>query len=297
VTFEIEPLADRFGRKWTLIGSAMFYSVCSLASALAPNIAILGVLRVLTGIGLQAMTVVALAFVSEMFPPHLRGRYQSLILGIGLIGIPAMSWFARGVVPLGPNGWRWVFILGGMAVVLTPLLIRRLPESARWLEAQGRPEQAAGLVERLEGEARAKTGADLPEPVAVRSAPVRGSVRELFGRGTRRATLLLSAVWVFGILGFYGFNSWVPTMMVERGFDVAHSLTFTSVLSIGAVPGALLAWLFIDRWERKYSYLAITVTVGVLILIYGLFAHVPVILVTGFLITMLLQTQTAFLYS
>jgi MFS transporter, putative metabolite:H+ symporter len=290
-------VADRFGRKWALIGSAACYSLFSLLSAAAPNMAVLGVLRVLTGVGLEAMTVVGLIYVSEMFPARIRGRYQSLILGVGLIGIPMMSWFAKFVVPAGPQTWRWVFVLGGAGIVAAVAMVGLLPESVRWLEAHGQRRSADLLVARLESEALQRTGAALPpagEPPRVEEP---GQLRELFVGRYRRRTLVLSLGWVFGILGFYGFNAWVPTLLAERGYSVAQSLTYAAILSIGAVPGALLAWPFIDRWERKHALLCIELLIAALVLVYGFVVSLPVVLVSGFLVTLLLQMQTAFLYT
>jgi putative MFS transporter len=290
-------IADRLGRKWTLIGSAAAYSLFSLASAFSPNLATLGVLRVLTGVGLEAMTVVGLIYVSEMFPAARRGRYQALILGIGLLGIPIMSWFARFVVPIGSSGWRWVFVLGAVGIVAAVAMIRLLPESVRWLDAHGREHEAERVVAELEREARAVVGAELPPPQAPPAAPEPARLRELFTGDLRSRTLLLTLVWIFGILGFYGFNAWVPTLLAAKGYNVVESLTYTAVLSIGAVPGALLAWPIIDRWERKYTILVIELAVAVLVIVYGFVGNVPVILTTGFLVTLLLQMQTAFLYT
>lgn len=291
-------IADRFGRKWVLIGSAATYSLFSLASAFSPDMVTLGVLRVLTGVGLEAMTVVGLIYVAEMFPAARRGRYQALILGVGLLGIPVMSWFARFVVPLGVDGWRWVFVLGAVGIVAAAAMTRLLPESVRWLDAHGREDDAARVVAGLEREAREAVGDELPPPVVAppaTSEPAR--LRELFAGSLRSRTLLLTLVWIFGILGFYGFNAWVPTLLATKGYNVVESLTYTAVLSIGAVPGALLAWPIIDRWERKYTILLIEIAVAALVIVYGFVANVPVILVTGFLVTLLLQMQTAFLYT
>lgn len=290
-------IADRLGRRWALIGATVCYSLFSLLSALAPNMAVLGVFRVLTGVGMEAMTVVGLIYVAEMFPARIRGRYQALILAVGLIGIPAMSWFARLVVPSGPAGWRWVFVLGGAGILAALVMVRRLPESVRWQEAHGLTGPAAARVDRLEAEARDQTGEPLPPVGAAPRLEEPGRLAELFVGRYRSRTVLLAAVWVFGILSFYGFNAWVPTLLAEKGYSVVQSLTYAAILSLGAVPGALVAWPMIDRWERKFVLLGLETGLAVLVLVYGFVANLPVILVTGFLVTLLLQTQTAFLYT
>lgn len=288
--------ADQMGRRRALIASSIFYSVFSLVTAAATNVAMLLVFRFFTGLGMEAMTVIGLTYVSEMYPRAFRGRYQSLILGIGLVGIPAMSWFARGVVPLGADGWRWVFVLGGGGLIAAVLMIKYLPESIRWQEAQGRGAEAEALVAELEAEAEAKTGEPLPapEPEAI---TVPGRFTELFGRTYARRTVVLSLAWIFGILGFYGFNGWIPTLLVEHGYQLTTSLTYTAIISIGAVPGGLFAWPFTDRWQRKYALLVFCTLIAALILVYGFVPNQAVVLVVGFFVSFFLQTETAFIYT
>lgn len=290
-------LSDRFGRRPVLIGAVFFYSLFSLLSAFAPGPWTLGVLRVLTGVGLQAMTGVLLVWVSEMFPRALRGRYQALLLAIGLAGVPIAAWVARLVVPLGPGAWRWIFVVGALGVVGGVVALRVLPESIRWRATRGPLDgREEALLARIEHEARERTGAELPEPVT--EAPVgRGSVSELLRGATLRRTIVASTACVFLILSFYGFSSWVPTLLVERGYTTAESLTFTSVLAIAAVPGALLALPVIDRFERRSVILVLQVLVAVLLLLFGLIDHPVVILVCGFGAAMFMQTGTATLYT
>jgi putative MFS transporter len=265
-------------------------------TAAATNVAMLLVFRFFTGVGMEAMTVVGLTYVSEMFPRAFRGRYQSLILAIGLIGIPAMSWFAWAVVPLGQDGWRWVFVLGSGGLIAASLMIKYLPESIRWQEGQGQGAKAEALLADLEAEAEAKTGEPLPEPEPEAiTAP--GRFLELFGRTYARRTIVLSAAWIFGILGFYGFNGWIPTLLVEHGYQLTQSLTYTAIISIGAVPGGLFAWPFTDRWQRKYALLVFCTLIAALILVYGFVPNEAVVLIVGFLASFLLQTETAFIYS
>ncbi|MFB8267510.1 MFS transporter [Streptomyces sp. NPDC055955] len=289
-------LADRHGRKRTIIGAVLFYSAFSLASAGATGMADLAVYRVLTGVGLQAMVAVLMTYVAEMYPQHCRGRVQSIGLAMGLAGIPVMAWFARFVIPTGPSAWRWIFVLGAAGVFVGVVASGRLPESVRWLEAHGRADQARDLVERLEAEARDATGRELPIPQE-EPPMVRAHVAELFGPVLRRRSLVTSLMLVFLAVGFYGFNSWVPTLLVEHGFSAEQSLDYTSVLSLAAVPGALLAWPFIDRWERKYTLWAVESLVAVGILVFGFTTSEGILLASGLMVTLLLQTGTSFVYT
>ncbi|GAA1836723.1 MFS transporter [Pseudonocardia ailaonensis] len=288
-------LSDRIGRRPVLIGAVFFYSLFSLISAFSTGPVMLGILRVLTGFGLQAMTGVLLVWVSEMFPRSLRGRYQALLLAIGLAGVPIAAWVARLVVPLGPGAWRWIFVVGALGVVGGVVALRTLPESVRWSAAHGRPGDPR-LVERMEAQAEARTGEPLPAPTP--DAPVvAGRLTELLRGATLRKTVVAALACVFLILSFYGFSSWVPTLLVERGYSTAESLTFSSILAIAAVPGALLAIPVIDRFERKSVILVLQVAVAVLLLLFGLIDSPVAIIVCGFGAAMLMQTGVATLYT
>jgi len=291
-------LSDVFGRKQPLIWSSVTFSLFSVLSAFTSNLLTLGVLRVLTGVGLTAMTAIALTYVSEMYPSQRRGRCLAVIFGTGLAGIPLVAWFARLVVPSGPDGWRWVFVAGGFGVVVAALMARWLPESIRWQLAHGWDDYAEPLVAQLEREARAKLGTDaLPTPVEPPPPPARGRPSELFNTRHRRRTIVFFLVSVFALLGFYGYTSFAPTLLVEHGFTVAQSLTYTSVVMLGAIPGALLAWLFIDRWERKHSLGVLYLLIAALVLVYGFSDTGGLIMTTGFCVAMLLQTSTVVAYT
>lgn len=290
-------LADRFGRRPVVLASGAFYSLCSLLSALSVNAAMLAVTRVLTGFGLQAMTGVLLVYVSEMFPREKRGRYQSLILAVGLVGVPIAATVSRLIVPLGTGSWRWVFVIGASGIVCVAASWWLLPESIRWQVAKGRAQRAEGVLVRLEDEARAATGRDLPEPSGVAEPPESGRLRELLTPAYLKRTVVASAVMVCLILGFYGFNAWIPTLLVAQGYTETQSLTYSLILSIGAVPGALLAWPLVDRLERKTLILGISLVVAMLLLVFGVVGGAVAVVVVGFLINMLMQMLVAVLYT
>ncbi|WP_191244668.1 MFS transporter [Amycolatopsis deserti] len=289
-------VSDRFGRKRTIIGAVLAYSLFSLLTTLATTLPVLLALRFFTGFGVQAMTGVLIVYVAEMFPRRSRGRYQAVLLGVGLIGVPMAAWFARLTIPAGPGMWRWVFVLGAAGAVVGIVGIRILPESVRWQSMHGDHLGATATVARLEAEATSKVGGRLPTPVeepAVRP----GRAAELLRGRNRRNAIVMSVSTILIVIAFYGYNAYVPTLLVHQGYSTSQALSFTSYFSIAAVPGALLAWPVVDRWERKVLLPVMTVIVGALVVAFGAAGQPAIVLVTGFLVTMFLQTQTVFLYA
>ncbi|MCE0762875.1 MFS transporter [Pseudonocardia kujensis] len=293
--------ADAVGRRRALFLSVIFFSASSLLNALVSTVPALAVARLLTGIGLSAMAVAATAYLCEVMPARLRGRMQSAVMAIGLVGIPVMSFAARAIIPLGPDTWRWVFVFGALGLLALPL-IARLPESPRWLHRHGRPEQAAVALDRIEKVTAVDPGAlpALSQVPPCASHPPNGSrvgYRALFRGPLGRRTLMLAVVWVFQTLGFYGFVAWVPTLLAAHGFDLVHSLTFSALTTLGAVPGALLAWPLSDRFGRKTPIALMAVGIAACGLAYGLTFDPVAIVVFGFLVNALMQTFAALLYA
>lgn len=290
-------IADRLGRRPAIIGALIWYSVFSLLNAATFDVLTLVAARLLTGVGLAALTVIAITYVAEIVPAERRGRVQSIVLGFGLLGIPAVAFLARGVVPIAPWGWRLVFVFGALGV-LGIALVLRLPESPRWLQGQGRDAEAERTVERIETEVRASAG-ELPEPVGTAGSGVerRVALRELFSRQYVRRTVVLWLVWIFQTLGFYGFMSFVPTLLVESGFGLVHSLTFAAITTLGAVPGAFCTWFLSDRVGRKGSLCAIGLITAVCGVLYGAGFNNVTIALFGFLVGALIQAFAALLYA
>lgn len=288
--------SDRVGRKRALVLTTVWYSGFSLLNAFAWDTASLFATRLLTGVGLSSMTVVAMTYISEMFPARSRGSYQAKILTIGLCGIPVTAYVARFIIPLAPWGWRAVFVWGSLAIVF-PLFAGRLEESPRWFEHQGRADEADAAMNRIEARVRQETG-ELPAVAFAAPGTARGGgFRELVASGSLGRLILLMSVWMCQTLGIYGFLSWVPTLLVEHGFSVVRSLEQSSAMSIGAVPGAWIASRLSDRWERKSLIGIVAVAIAICGLSYGLSFQTATIVIFGFLVAMGQQVFAALLYA
>lgn len=292
-------LADRIGRRRALIWSVLWYALFSLLNAGAWNVPTMLAARLLTGIGLSAMTVVAITYMAEIMPRAFRGRMQSAAVAIGLAGIPVMAFVARGVVPTGPNGWRFVFVFGSIGAVAA-VLIARLPESPRWLLGHGKASAAETTLTAIEQRVQEETGGSLPPPEAVPAVTApegEQTVRALFRGGLARRTWMLLVVWAFQTLGFYGFTSWVPVLLADHGFGLTKSLTFSALTTIGAVPGALCAWPVSDRFRRKMPCVAVSILIAAFGVAYGMSFNAVAIVIFGFAVSFFIQMFAALLYA
>lgn len=290
-------LADMAGRRNTLIAAILVYTLGSLATAFVWDVPSLIVCRFITGIGL-AMTVVANTYVSEIFPAASRGRYLSLILTIGLIGIPATAWVSRALVPLAPWTWRLIFVWGALGIA-SLLFARHMPESPRWLAQRGKHQQAEAALQAFESAALKMHGRLSPPALERTEDTAHGPVRyrELFAPAQRGKTLMLTVVWVFQTVGAYGFLAWVPTLLVDHGFSIVRSLTYTSVIAACNPLGSWIASLLVERVDRKWYLTINAIAVAVFGLFFGFTFEPGQIMLFGALVVMGTQSFVAAVYA
>ncbi|MHC1563547.1 MFS transporter [Actinomycetospora sp. C-140] len=294
-------LADRVGRKRALTVTVVFFGVFSLASVFSWDVVSLGVFRFLTSAGLAAMTVVAVIYVSELFPAAKRGKYQAYAIAIGICGTPATSLIASFVVPMSDWSWRLVYLWGALGLFFV-FFLGRLRESPRWLESRGEHERADAVLRDIESSVAAEKG-PLPEPApaatATAGAAPDGEVwwRVLLRRRVLLPVLLLSVLWVTQTIGFFGYSSWAPTLLAKQGFSVENSIFYVALTTIGAPLGCLLAAAVTDRFERKWCLAVFGAVIGVCGLFYGLTFDPVLIVVFGFMVNLVERGYTALAYA
>ena len=148
--------ADRFGRRTAFLLNLALYSGFTLLGAFSVNATTLIISRFLAGVGIGAELPLVDAYLSELLPARLRGRYTAWAYTLGFMGIPAAGLLGRLLVPIEPfgiDGWRWLFVAGSLGAVIVWLLRTRLPESPRWLVSVGRVAEAETILARMEQEA------------------------------------------------------------------------------------------------------------------------------------------------
>lgn len=274
----IGTLADRVGRFRMLIVTILLTAVGSFGDAAANSLTVLVVFRFITGMGVGADLNLVSTYIGELAPARLRGRISVMTFLVGIIGQAVTPLIALALIPALHNGWRWLFIIGGVIAVIALAARFELPESPRWLALHGRLEEAEDLVAEMERRAQAR-GQTLPEPdVTEVDARTTFPLRDLLSAPYLRRVIVFLALWFFWYIGNYGFLGDAPALLAKRGLSA--STAYLAIGAIGYPVGAALMIGGIDRYERKRLLLGSSVVWLVGMLFVGV-AHSEGVLIVG----------------
>ncbi len=243
-------IADRLGRRSTIMIAAGIVIVGTVACMLAQNVGTMTVTRGVIGLGIGCSSATVPTYLSELAPARLRGAMSSLnqifiVSGI-LIAFLVDYWLAS------TGNWRGMF--AGALVPAGILLIGLffLPETPRWLLKRGREQEARAVLDSTHGDG--ETEAEI--------AQIREVIRLDTERQSRWRDLL--APWIRPMLvvalllaigqqfsGVNAINAYFPTMLVSLGFTTSTALL--SAVALGVTKLVFTAWVVfvVDRWGRK----------------------------------------------
>ncbi len=262
---------DRFGRRTIFTASLLWYTAASIVMACQTGALGLNLWRLIAGIGIGMEFVTIDSYLAELVPRAMRGRAFVVNQSVQYSAVPIvalLAYFLVPAAPLGVEGWRWVVLVGAGGALAVWVIRRGLPESPRWLAQRGRLAEAEAVVAAMEARIAIETGRPLPPPLPA-AEPLstgRGRFVELWRPPYRSRTIMLSVFNFFQTIGYYGFASWVPTLLIARGIEITHSLFYSFLIAIANPLGPLLAWPIADKVERKW----VIVWAGVGIAAFGL---------------------------
>ncbi|MFD4179923.1 MFS transporter [Rhodococcus sp. NPDC058514] len=247
-------LADRIGRRQVFAATLLVYGLATGATALAGSLAVLMLLRFVVGLGLGAELPVASTLVSEYAPRKQRGRMVVALEAFWAVGWILAALIGYFVVPLGDDGWRWALAVGIVPTAYAVVVRLGLPESVRFLESRGRHAEAEAAVRSFEESARIG-GAPAPETETAADSEASNqradAAESIWSPRLRRRTGALWAIWFCINLSYYGAFIWLPSLLLEQGFDLVKSFQYTLIITLAQLPGyAVAAWL-IEAWGRR----------------------------------------------
>jgi len=280
-------LADRFGRRAVFALTILIYSIATLLSGLAWGLMSLLVFRFVVGLGLGGELPVASTLVSEVAPARSRGRMLVILESFWAWGWIMAAVIGLLVVPwVGDAGWRVAFIAGAAPALYAVFLRRAVPESPRWLAANGRHDDAARVVRELEGAAGLAPVELIPErAMPGRHRPASEQFRRLWSAALARRTFVLWVLW-FGItFSYYGVFIWLPQLLVDRGLSTVRSFEYVLITTLAQVPGYFSAAWLVERWGRRPTLVTYLLGSAVSALLLGRAGDDPTLLIWSCLLS------------
>jgi SP family galactose:H+ symporter-like MFS transporter len=241
-------LADRFGRRKTIILAAAIFVLGAMGTALAPTVILLIAGRTIVGIGIGIASFSAPLYISEVAPANIRGSLVSLnqlAITVGIVVSYLVDYALSSI-----SGWRWMFGLAAIPATILGIGMFFLPDSARWLVSQGLLDKARAVLERI----RATTS------VGVELREIKKSEQQQTGEWTELLAPLVRPALIVGIgLAIFqqvtGINTviyYAPTIFQFAGFASA-AVAILATVGIGIINMLMtvVAIRLIDRVGRR----------------------------------------------
>ncbi len=235
-------VADRIGRRPTIIACLLLMTGGMLAAATAGSVAALSAVRVVTGLGIGGMLAATNAAVAEA--ANARHRPLAVVLMAAGYPVGVIIGGSAAAQLLAAFDWRSVFLFGaGWSALMVPATLVLVPESVAFLASRRRPDSLVRINAALARMGHAAITALPPAPPPAARLPLTA----LFAGPRRAVTLLLTAAYLAHVMTFYFVLKWVPKLVVDMGFPPAAAAGVLVWASIGGASGSVLLGLFTAR--------------------------------------------------
>jgi MFS transporter, AAHS family, vanillate permease len=259
-------VADRIGRRKTLLPSLCLMAVAMCMVTTANGIGSLAIWRVITGIGIGGVMATASTLVAEFS----NRRRRDLCMSLMVVGYP-IGVIVGGLICaqlLKTNGWHSVFYVGaGMTAAFIPITAAWVPESVSWL-LRTRPVNALASINRT----LLRMGYVVLQALPQSSAPSgaeSSSRRKIFSRGLLAVTVTVSAAYFFHAIAFYYTMKWIPKIVVDMGFAASSAAGVLVWANVGGAIGGVTFGLLSQRVDPRRLTVGVMLASTAMIFIFG----------------------------
>ena len=260
-------LSDKFGRKSTMILSAILFSTSAIGCAVSTDFNQLVIYRIIGGVGIWVVSIISPFYISEVAVAQYRERLVSLYqlaVTIGFLGAYLVNYQLLGYSMSNPDvstgWWNLVFVsevwrgmlgMETLPAIMFFIIIFFIPESPRWLILKGREEKATNILERIYTSSK-EALFQLTETKSVLSSESKSEWKLLLQPGIRKAVIIGVCIAVLG--QFMGVNAvlyYGPSIFENAGLSGGDSLFYQVLVGLVNTLTTVLALVIIDKVGRK----------------------------------------------
>lgn len=270
------PLSDRLGRRKVLLLAGAIFAVGAVGAGAAPTATVIILFRALMGLAVGTVSVLVPVYLSELAPPHLRGRLSGLNQLMISSGILLAYLVSLGLG--GMEAWRWMFGLAAVPSVLFLIGVYFQPESPRWLIRKGRESDARQVLSGSREQAAVDAEIEEIKRINRQEEEKVNLGQTLASRKFRRILLIGIGLAIFQqIMGLNTVIYYAPTIFKDLGFTDASALLINTGLGVWSLALTVVMILFVvDKIGRKkplmfgaLGQLACTAALGITFLMGG----------------------------
>jgi putative MFS transporter len=253
-------LGDRIGRRATLLFAGITFIGTSICGAMPSYLWNL-LMCFLMGLGVGGMLPIANALMADTIPARHRGWLMVLIGGAGAGAYIITGWLASVLVP--QFSWRILWLIGAPTGLLLILLNRWIPESPRFLLANGREAEARAVMERYGARI-----VEAPSELEV-ERDVKSRWSTLIGKGLLSQTAVITLLGIGVGLVLFGFNLWIPTNLLKLGFSEVTADRLLRDAALIGFPFTLVIALMYGFWSSKKTVILLTTLTAAAMLVFA----------------------------
>lgn len=291
--FAFGRLADRIGRRPVLMLAVIIDACAGVASAFAPDIAWLLILRFVTGVGVGGTLPVDYTMMAEFLPAQRRGRWLVWLESFWAVGTILLAILALFASSYGDDAWRIIFFVTGVPALVGVILRFYVPESPLYLNRSGKSGHAARVLERV----AATNGRPIRIAALEPQSMERKSFLALFGPGLARRSIALLTAWMLISVAYYGVFVYLPVKLSAEGMGFMRGQEFLIVLALAQLPGFALSAYSVERFGRKPTLIGFLLLSAVGCLLYSLGTSVPLVVGSTLLMSFSLLGTWGALYA
>lgn len=262
--FIFGALADKFGRKNTIIACLILFSITTFLNGFATNPTEFGIYRFIAGLGMGGVMPNAVALITEYAPKRMKNMLVTIMFSGYAVG--GMMAAGLGIILIPQFGWPSVFFVGIAPLVLLPLFIVYMPDSPAFLIKGNKQKTLVRVAKALNPSGEYS----LEDRFTMEDHHIeKGHFTDLFKNNRFFTTILFWVAFFCCLLLVYAITGWLPKLMMKAGFPLGSSLTLLLVLSIGSIFGALLGGYLADKYSPRKTLMVFFAMAAISISLLG----------------------------
>jgi len=265
-------VADKYGRRLTLIICAVLFALSGLGSGLASDFTFFAFFRLIGGLGVGAAAMISPMYIAETAPASLRGRLVALYQLAIVLGI-LLAYFSNYLFEgFGENNWRYMFISQVVPSFLFLVMLLFVPETPRWLVKKGLKQEALLILTRISGSVTANQ--EIEEIENTFNCEKDSGLKVLFSKTYRPVLFMGILIAVFQqVTGINSILYYAPVIFKETGLSTASSLLQTIGIGVVNVISTFIAIGLVDKVGRKKFLLCGSLLMGISLCAVALCFH------------------------